>query len=165
MATIDKKKKLLPSILDRLLDNEPDKEQEIVPERHQQLVEMRNSVRRDLEALLNTRYYLIEPPEELLHVQSSLFNYGLPDLATINILATEKKQIFIRNLEKVIKDYEPRFKSVDISYLDANQAHDRTLKFRINATLYADPAPETIIFDSTLEPVSRTVSVEEANYG
>ena len=36
---------------------------------------------------------------------------------------------------------------------------DRTVRFRIDAILHADPAPEVIIFDSVLEPVSRTVKV------
>ncbi len=36
---------------------------------------------------------------------------------------------------------------------------DRTVRFRIDAILHADPAPEVIIFDSVLEPVSRSVEV------
>ena len=36
------------------------------------------------------------------------------------------------------------------------------MRFRINAIIYADPSPETVVFDSILEPISRSVNVEES---
>lgn len=161
MAKINKKKKLRSSILDRLIDDEPHQQVEAERSRHQQLQQLRNSVRRDVENLLNTRYRLVAPGTEFDELKHSLLNYGLPDLATVNIIDTEKKQAFIRGLETILRQFEPRFKSVTIRHLDNQDATDHTLRFRIDATLYADPAPEVVIFDSTLEPVSRTVNVEE----
>lgn len=49
MAYIDKKKDLRPSILDRLLDDEPEIQIEADKNRHQHLRDLRNSVKRDLE--------------------------------------------------------------------------------------------------------------------
>jgi len=165
MARVDKKKKLRPSILDRLLDDEPHNQAEIDPGQHQQLKQLRNSVRRDLESLMNTRFRVMQPPEEYREVDASLLNYGLPDLATVNISDIEKRKDFTRQLEKIIKTFEPRFKDIKVTYLDNSDQKDRTLRFRIDATLYADPSPEVVVFDSVLEPVSRTVSVEEAGHG
>jgi type VI secretion system protein ImpF len=165
MARIDKKKKLRPSILDRLLDDEPHIQVEQDKGQHQKLKQLRNSVRRDLENLLNTRYRVIEPPEEYEELDQSLLNYGLPDLATVNIIDTAKKKAFILSLERILKKFEPRFKSVNITYLENAEANDRTVKFRINATLYADPLPEIVVFDSVLEPVTRTVNVKETSHG
>lgn len=165
MARVDKKKKLRPSILDRLLDDEPHNQVEQDKGQHQKLKQLRNSVRRDLENLLNTRYRVIEPPEEYEELEKSLLNYGLPDLATVNIIDTAKKKEFILSLERILKKYEPRFKSVSVTYLDNADATDRTVKFRINATLYADPLPEIVVFDSVLEPVTRTVNVKETSHG
>jgi type VI secretion system protein ImpF len=162
---VDKKKELRPSILDRLLDDEPHIQVEADKNRHQHLRELRNSVKRDLENLLNTRYRMIEPPEEYKQLEVSLLNYGLPDLATVNIADIEKKKAFTKNLEKILRDYEPRFKSVKVHHVDNKDNTDRTLRFRIDATLYADPAPEIVIFDSILDPVSRTVNVEESQHG
>ena len=162
---IDKKKELRPSILDRLLDDEPHIQVEADKNRHQHLRELRNSVKRDLENLLNTRYRMIEPPEEYKQLEISLLNYGLPDLATVNIADIEKKKNFTKHLEKILRDYEPRFKSVKVNYVDNKDNTDRTLRFRIDATLYADPAPEIVVFDSILDPVSRTVNVEESIHG
>ncbi len=163
MARVDKKKKLRPSVLDRLIDSEPHIQVEADKNKHQQLRELRDSVRRDLENLLNTRYRVVEPPAELTQLETSVLNYGLPDLATVNIIDLEKKKEFTQNLERILRTYEPRFKSVKVNYQDNKDSADRTLRFRIDATLYADPAPEVIIFDSVLEPVSRTVNVEESH--
>lgn len=162
---VDKKKELRPSILDRLLDDEPHIQVEADKNRHQHLRELRNSVKRDLENLLNTRYRMVEPPEEFSQLELSLLNYGLPDLATVNVADIEKKRNFTRHLEKILRDYEPRFKTVKVNHIDNKDNTDRTLRFRIDATLYADPAPEIVVFDSVLDPVSRTVNVEESKHG
>ncbi len=161
MAHIDKNKKLRPSILDRLLDDEPHNQVELDTGREQKLVQLRNSVRRDLEILLNTRYRVVEPPEEFEQLELSLLNYGLPDLATVNVLNIKKKNEFILNLEKLLRNFEPRFKSVKVNFKQNKDKSDRTLRFSIDTTLYADPFPEVVVFDSVLEPVTRTVNVEE----
>ena len=60
MASIKKNKKLRASILDRLIDNDPGNNVERDPDQHQKLKDLRNSVRRDLENLLNTRFRMVE---------------------------------------------------------------------------------------------------------
>jgi type VI secretion system protein ImpF len=160
----DQKKEFRASILDRLLDDEPQTQTDIDKSRHQQLRELRDSVRRDLQSLLNTRHRMISPPEEYPQLEISLLNYGLPDLAAINIADLEKKRSFTRLLEKILSDFEPRFKTVKVQHITTTNTTDRTLKFRIDATLYADPAPEIVVFDSVLDPVSRTVNVEESKH-
>lgn len=164
MSRIDKKKNLRLSIIDRLIDNEPHLQVEAERDRHQRLRDLRNSVRRDLENLLNTRFRMVEPSSNFKELETSLLNYGLPDLATVNITDADKKKEFTRNLERILREYEPRFKSVSVTYQDNKDNIDRTLRFRVNATLYADPAPEIVVFDSVLEPVSRTVNVEESQH-
>ncbi len=165
MVRVEKKKRLRPSILDRLLDDEPGNNAEIDPGQYQQIKQLRSSVRRDLENLLNTRFRIIEPPEELQELESSLLNYGLQDLATVNIIDKEKKKAFTRKLEQSLKDFEPRFKSVKVTYQENKDSTDRTLRFRIDATLYADPSPEIVVFDSVLDPVTRNVNIEDIGHG
>lgn len=164
MARIDKKKNLRASILDRLIDSDPSNRVEAESSKHQKLKQLRQSVRRDLENLLNTRLRIIEPDDEYSQLKHSLLNYGLPDLATVNISNIDKRKAFVQQLESLLMDFEPRFKSVSVNYQDNSNSVDRTLRFRIDATLYADPSPEVVIFDSVLEPVSRTVNIEEAGH-
>lgn len=165
MAFIDKERNLRASILDRLFDDDPSVSVDSERSRQRKLKDLRNSVRRDLESLLNARYRVISPPEEYHELSTSLLNYGLPDLATVNMLDVVKRQEFTRNIEGIIRTYEPRFKSVKVSYVDNTRKTDRTLRFRIDAIMYADPAPEVVVFDSILEPVLRTVTVEESLHG
>ena len=164
MARLDKKKKLRPSILDRLIDSDPSKNIDADIDQHQKLKDLRQSVRRDLENLLNTRMRIVEPDDKYSELKHSLLNYGLPDLATINITNIDKRKEFVHDLEQLLLDFEPRFKTVSIIYQENSDSIDRTLRFRIDATLYADPSPEVVIFDSVLEPVSRVVNVEEAGH-
>ena len=165
MASFDKKKKLRASILDRLIDNDPQSSVDMDANKHHKLKNLRHSVRRDLENLLNTRYKIMEPAEEYKELELSLLNYGLPDLATVNMSDEDKKQEFIENFETILREYEPRFKTIKVSYLDNTDKLDRTLRFRIDATLYADPYPEVIVFDSVLEPVTRSINVKEVGNG
>ena len=165
MARVEKKKKLRPSILDRLLDDEPENKNEVDPGQHQKLKQLRNSVRRDLENLMNARFRVMEPSEEFQELDNSLLNYGLPDLATINITDLDKRKEFTSKMEKILKGFEPRFKDVNVSYMENKDNIDRTLRFRIDATLYADPSPEVVVFDSILEPVTRSISIEEHGHG
>ena len=162
MARVDKKKKLRPSILDRLFDDEPENKNEVDLGQHQKIKQLRLSVRRDLESLMNARFRVMEPGEEYINIENSLLNYGLPDLAIVNITDIDKRKEFTKRMEKILKNFEPRFKNVSISYQDNKDNLDRTLRFRIDATLYADPSPEVVIFDSILEPVTRSISIEEA---
>ncbi len=147
------------------MDNDPGKSLEIDIDQHQKLKQLRQSVRRDLENLLNTRFRMIEPDKSFLEIKKSILNYGLPDLATVNISDKIKRKEFIQHLESILIEFEPRFKSIKISYLENSDALDRTLRFRRDAVLYADPSPEVVVFDSILEPVTRTVNVEETGHG
>ena len=109
MARIDKKKELRPSILDRLIDDQPHISVETERRRHQLVDELRKSVRRDLENLFNTRYRVAEWDSRYEELERSLVNYGLPDLATVNIVDQDTKRQFTAFLEETIKGFEPRF--------------------------------------------------------
>ncbi|MBC6906067.1 type VI secretion system baseplate subunit TssE [Saccharophagus sp. K07] len=165
MSPAEKDRNLRESILDRLFDDEPDISVDSEKTRQRKLKDLRNSVRRDLENLLNSRFRIVSPPENLKEVENSLMNYGLPDLATVNMLDVTRRREFTRSIENIIRTFEPRFKSVSVRYLDNDEKSDRTLRFRIDAVMYADPAPEIVVFDSVLEPVLRAVTVEESKHG
>ena len=162
MARVDKNKNLRASILDRLFDNNPEHKTEADADRQQRLKELRGSLRHDLEKLLNTRLRVCAPDDEYRELKKSLLSYGLPDLATINILDKAKRNSFVKDLESLLIEFEPRFKSVTVNCLENTDPLDRTLRFRIDAIMYADPSPVTIVFDSILEPISRTVNLAEA---
>lgn len=154
---------LVPSVLDRLIDDEPGNQQEAPRSRSQVLRELKLSVRRDLENLLNTRWRCVSWPKDLTELERSMVSYGLPDLTGADVGSAEGRAGFRRLVEHVILRFEPRFKSVSVELVEGQDPSDRILRFRIDALLYAEPAPEPVIFDSTLEPTSGAVAVRGAN--
>jgi type VI secretion system protein ImpF len=162
MAKIRGDQPLIPSLLDRLLDFDPEITKEAPPSRHQVLRDMKNSVRRDLENLLNTRRCCVSPDPGLKDLKLSLLNYGLPDFLGLNMGSGKDREEFCRQLQMTIKQFEPRFKTVKVSLLTNAEPLDRTLRFRIDALMYADPAPEAVVFDSSLEPSTGIVQVKGA---
>lgn len=157
------KQSLSPSILDRLLDYDPgvDKDPPVSPA--QAVRDLHQSVRRDLETLLNTRCRCGEYPAGFSELDESLVNFGIPDFTGANLASAENREEFRRAIESIIRKYEPRFKSVRVTLLDNVEPLDRTLRFRIDALVHAEPAPEPVVFDSLLEPVTRSVEVKGAS--
>lgn len=151
---------LVPSVLDRLLDDDPSVRTEPPKSRTQVLRELKLSVRRDLENLLNTRRSCTSWPEHLTELEHSLANYGLPDIAGLDLARARHRQELQRLLESIIRRNEPRFKSVRVQMLENANPLDRTLRFRIDALLHAEPAPEPVVFDSAFEPVTGSVEVK-----
>lgn len=159
MAGIPSDQPLLPSVLDRLLDDDPGVTREPPKSRHQVLREMKQSLRRDLENLLNTRRRAASWPAHLGELEVSLANYGVPDITAADLGGATGREQFRQIVESVLSRFEPRFKSVRVEMLNPNPA-DRTLRFRIDALVHAHPAPEEVVFDSALESATGAVEVK-----
>lgn len=151
MATPDHKTTIVPSILDRLLDNAPGVSQEPVSGRFQSVRELERIVARDLEALLNTRQETLEElPAEFAEVNRSLLTYGVPDLSSFSLDSESERARIQAVLEQAIALFEPRLEQVRV-VLEGPRNHDRGLRFRIEALLRVEPAPEPVTFDALLQ--------------
>src|SRR5882724_12040684 len=135
MARVRAEQPLIPSLVDRLIDLDPTVSREPAPSRHQVLREMKLSVRRDLENLLNTRFRCLSPPDHLKELERSLINYGIPDLTASNMGSAQDREKLCAALQKIIARHEPRFKTVRVTLQDSSDVMDRTLRFRIDAML------------------------------
>lgn len=152
---------LVPSLLDRLLDDDPSVTRETAKSRTQVLREMKQSLRRDLENLLNTRWRCQGWPDSLEELDLSLANYGIPDITGADLRSADGRERFRQIIERVIRHFEPRFKSVSVEMSDSGaEPLDRTLRFRIDALMYAEPAPEPVVFDSALQPATGNFEVK-----
>lgn len=153
MSRIRPDQLLVPSLLDRLLDDEPDALQELPRSRSQRLSELKKSVRRDLEYLLNTRICLREIPEDCEHVKTSVLNYGIPDFSGVAMGSSKQQELLRSRVEDVIQRFETRFKHVRVELIvDPDGRQQRTIRFRIDGVLHAEPAPEPVAFDSLITP-------------
>jgi type VI secretion system protein ImpF len=160
MARVRPEQPLVASVLDRLLDYQPHISREPPPKRHQVLSELKQAVRRDLENLLNTRVRCRPCPPGLRELEHSLANYGLPDFTGIATGADRAREEMRRRLEEIIRREEPRFKTVAVYKVDGAEPLDRTWRFRIEALLNVEPAPEPVVFDSVLKAVTGTFEVK-----
>jgi type VI secretion system protein ImpF len=140
--------RVIPSVLDRLISNTGSE----TAGYHQVLRELKQSVRRDLENLLNTRWRCKSFPPDYEELEVSLMNYGIPDLTNANLGVAQNREEFRRIIEKAIRKFEPRFKSVSVHLVPSPDRFDRTMRFRIDAMLHAEPDPEPVTFDSAVEP-------------
>lgn len=153
---------LVPSVFDRLLDDDPGNSREAARSRWQLLRDLKQSVRRDLENLLNTRQRCTAWPVELDELDRSLVNYGIPDFTGVNMSAPSERERLRSTVQRLIEQFEPRFRTVRVKMLDNVDAFDRTLRFRIDALLDVDPVPEPVVFDSQLEPATATFEIRDS---
>jgi type VI secretion system protein ImpF len=155
MSRIRRDQLLLPSILDRLIDEEPGTQVETPRTRNQLLRDLKSSVRRDLENLLNTRRSMFPIPDEREWLRQSVIGYGIPDFGMIPGGSDERREELRQDVEDTIRRFETRLKSLTVDLvIDPNDAARRIIRFRIDGMLHAEPAPEPVKFDSLLS-VSR----------
>lgn len=160
MPRVDNEVSLLPSVLDRLLDDEPGALREPIPNRFQNLRELKKAVTRDLEDLLNTRQErLQELPSEFAEVGRSLISYGLPDFTSFSLLSKHDRNRIRRALEQAIATFEPRLDRVRVN-LEPPREYERALRFRIEALLRVEPAPELVTFDAELQLTTQKYTVQ-----
>ena len=147
------------SLLDRLLDNEPDNSLEAPLDDNQKLRIIQSSVRRDLEDLLNTRYRCVAWPPELKELDDSLINYGIPDFTASGLNAAQDSDILIKAIRLSISLFEPRLTDVRIHRVN-EEFVDRTFRFRIEAILLVEEKKHRVQFDSSLESATGQFAVK-----
>jgi type VI secretion system protein ImpF len=157
----DSEIRITPSIVDRLLDFEPTNPNEAPKSRSQGMRELKQSVRRDLEWLLNTRHSPEEISETLKEVNKSVAKFGLPDFTGSSSQNDDDRRNLIRNVETALQIFEPRFINLRVSLEEVNKV-ERGVKFRIQATLRVEPTPEPVVFDTILQVGNGDFEVKEA---
>jgi type VI secretion system protein ImpF len=151
MAKVEGGVRITPSVLDRLVDEEPGMTREPPISRLKSLRQLRSAVKRDLEWLLNTRRLVDEIPEDLKEVRDSILAFGLPDFTATNVASSADQNRIRRILEAAIEKFQPLLKDV-VVVVERGREFERSLHFRISANLQVDPAPEPVTFDTTLRP-------------
>ena len=160
MSRFDNEVRVTIPVLDRLLDYEPEISHEPVASRSKSLRQFKQSVMRDLEWLLNTRQKVDGIPSDLTEVNRSVVAYGLPDFTTINHKNPADQNRIRRTIESAIAFFEPRLEDVIVT-IESSSETQRLMRFRIDARLKVDPAPEPVTFDTTLQLTSGQYSLKE----
>jgi len=154
---------LLPSLLDRLLDDHPEETREPAWREVQVVRVLKASLCRDLQNLLNAHRLLTTIPEVYSELKTSLVNYGLPDLQSMEVREDHDLGLLCRLIEESIQAFEPRLQGVRVRpVIDAEgkKPIDRRVRFEIEAVLVVEPLREPVLFSSSLDVASGEFAVE-----
>src|SRR5712691_7295007 len=106
------------SVLERLIDREPNLASDPSTTRAQSVRQLKASLRRDLEWLLNTRRNADNAADELAEVTRSVHNYGLPDFTRFGTDSVRDRNQLILEVESTVALFEPRLKDIRVTVLD-----------------------------------------------
>ena len=148
------------SVIERLTDRDPGVESEPPLTRAQSVRQLKASLRRDLEWLLNTRRRPDAVESEYKELEQSLFNYGLADISNLSWDSARDRSRVSRMIEKTITTFEPRIKRLKVVAADAAPGAKHVLRFQIEGLLDMDPAPEHVSFDTVLQLSSGDIQVK-----
>jgi type VI secretion system protein ImpF len=154
---------LARSIFDRLIDDEPDRMFDPQVNMVDQVREVRESIRRDLEALLNTRRCPEAPPAAFSELKDALVSYGVDGMVSANLATDEAKLRLAQMVERRISMFETRLSDVRVTILKSRTMTERALRMRIQATFRLHEGMPPISFESTIDPSTQRFMVEAAN--
>jgi type VI secretion system protein ImpF len=156
MAQRDLPTALLPSLKDRLLDPDSMGTRGLPGYSVREIID---SVREDLEELLNTRRPQRVLETEYPELAQSLLTYGMLDLASVDTSTPGKQEAIGPLMEKIIAVHEPRLRNVRVS-LVRTRALELRVVFHLDAELRVDPAPP-VAFETVLELSTGHATVRE----
>jgi len=160
MARQDPEQIVTQSVLERLIDRELESPTDAPKSFAQSVRQLKASLRRDLEWLLNTRRNPEAADQTLPELSQSLFNYGLPDITSLSHESINDRQRLLQQVESTITTFEPRLTRVKVTPLDPGRGGVHVLRFQIEGMLAMDPEPEHISFDTVLQLASGQYQVK-----
>ena len=154
--------RVVPSLLDRLFDENPRGDRDLVSSRSEGVRGLKRTIQRDLESLLNARNSFFDLPAEFAELGQSVLTFGLPDFSASGTASQAGQARLLRLVEQAIRCFEPRLGNVTVS-LQSDDAKVKTvLRLRIEANVRLDPTPEPVAFDLVIPIITRRFEVKES---
>lgn len=168
---------VVPSVLDRLLDEEPKSARDVPPTRAESVRDFRRAVLRDLDNLLNSRNTFFDLSQDFVEAGQSALTYGLPDLSDLAVWSYEEGDNKVKTstptslrdlgrlrqaIETTIRRFEPRLTGVVATVTLARPTDsDQAVRVHVEARLTMDPAPEPVSFDIVMPRNTGKVEVKD----
>lgn len=162
---------LLPSLFDRLTDEEPRRKKEARPDQAVNLEQYRKAVLRDILFLLNTSNLQAETIQKHLpeNVRSSTLNYGIPSLSGVNFSDIEWQDAE-RHIKQAIIDFEPRLDKKSLQIIvnteddDDNAMHNKLI-IEIKGYLKLNPYPKEFLLRTSMDIETGLFNLLEGGVG
>ena len=161
MAEALSRDRLYPSLLDRLIDDEPGRAVEARENRSATLQRLRENILRDLNWLFNATQSSIDFDGDPL-LCGSVINYGMPPLAGRPASQYDLGEL-ARVLREVILRFEPRIIAHTLKVsAEANKGSTHNvLGFRIEGQMWSQPIPLEIYMRTEIDLESGMTQVVE----
>lgn len=150
-----------PGLLDKLFNDEPHRPAPAAM-RRLSLDELKGTVARDIESLLNARIvFTDERLAALPECKRSVLTYGLNDFSGLSLASHDDRETICESIQRAIERHEPRLKQVVVN-LELDRQSTNALYFAIQAVLVVRPSEEPVTFDALLQPSTLQYSVTRA---
>jgi type VI secretion system protein ImpF len=149
------------SLIDRLVDNDPKTNKEPRPLRTISKEELKESVRRELGWLLNTRTSI--STREFDARDLTVIDYGMPDFGSYSPAHVEDQMLLAKRIARAISAFESRLQDVKVT-VELEMANERTLRVSIDAVLVSDMLREPVSFLTVLQAGAGLLEVLENEY-
>jgi len=157
---------LTPSLLDRLLDDEPNREEEAPLSEQAALRLIKHGLQRDVEDLLNSRRSIGSLSPSFEELADSLVNYGMDRPHSSDAKRSRSQSSLCQRIADTIRRFEPRLLEVRaFPNLPASSPirSDRVMKFTIEGFLTVAPLRpnvQEISFQATYDGFTGTYTLE-----
>jgi type VI secretion system protein ImpF len=162
MSAHEQEAGVTPSLLDRLTDPEPDSTREAPLSYWEEIRQLKDSLCRDLAALLNTRRAEEDFDPVYEQATASLLTFGVTDFTSYNLKNEVEQELVRRSIERSIRHFEPRLVRVTVDVEDLDPLRS-VLRFQVQAALRVGGGAEAVLFDVALHRESRRIAVTGAN--
>jgi type VI secretion system protein ImpF len=147
------------SLIDRLVDRNPRSQWEAQPLRTLTREELKESVRRDLEWLLNTRTPL--PGLLLDKKELTVIDYGIPDFGSYSPTNPDHQKLLAQRITRSISVFEPRLQKVNVT-VEPEMPDEKTLTIHLDAVLVVESLSEPVSFRTVLQGQAGRVEIHES---
>lgn len=147
--------RLQPALLDRLVDDEPEKLQETLQFSVVSKGRLKRTVLRDLSWLLNTTSHHTDTQlDDYPQVKKSVINFGIPVLSGKNFSSTDWRELE-RQIQEAVIFFEPRIlpDSLKITAITPTDmlGHHNLLQFEVRGELWSIPLPVELLIRTQLD--------------
>jgi type VI secretion system protein ImpF len=166
MPTLAPQERLQPALLDRLIDDEPDKPQEAREARLITVRRLRAAVLRDLEWLFNSTRISDEELDanDYPHAARSTLTYGLPALAGNTASGMDVSNLEGR-IRAAIADFEPRLvqSSLKVQAVISGKSmdHHNQIQVEIRGSLWSVPVPIEMLLRTNVDLESGEIRIDD----
>jgi type VI secretion system protein ImpF len=129
------------SLFTRLIDDDPKRAKDGTLQERILVEKLKESIRRDLVALLNTRKKFTYFPACLKELNFSSISYGIKDFSSYLIFTKERQEQFCTDLENTVLLYDNRLSDIRVTLDMPKALYQGNLLITLEATLILKKKP------------------------